>query len=511
MSRLLKSPFAKEISFCLLSAILLIFSFPRANLWILSWFGFVPLFFVLEDKSKAKAFLFAYFTGVIFWSGIIYWLIHVTLPGTIVLILYLAIYFGIFGLIVSSIIHRPCLAGRQASSIIPSLFIPSVWVLLEYLRSHLLTGFPWALLGYSQYLNLPIIQIADITGVWGVSFLIMMINMAVYSIVCRKMLTAREKQKYLLPALFIIISLIYGYYKLYHLRVNTYGLPLKICVIQGNIPQEAKWDSRCMESILKKYLSLTASAARENPDLIVWPEAASPGILGEDDWVFQEIFSLAKKIKIPLIVGAVVKEGDHYYGSALLVNSSGSIAARYDKLHLVPFGEYIPFKKTFPFLQTIVPIGDIERGKDYTVFKSPAKFSVLDCFEDTFPELAREFVKHGAKFLVNITNDAWYKKTSAPYQHLQASVFRALENRVYLVRAANTGISGFISPEGKIISLVKNEKGQNLFISGFDTNYIKLPLKNYSFYTRHGDIFIAACFLFIFYGIIRRIRKAKIK
>lgn len=501
-----------RILLCLLSAVLLILSFPNFNFWFFAWIGFLPLFLAIQKTtSRFQAFLLAYLTGIIFWAGIIYWLVHVTLLGSIILILYLAIYFGAFGFFFKTCSLQPTTYDL--------LFIPSLWIILEYIRGYLFTGFPWALLGYSQYLNLPIIQIADITGVWGVSFLIVCMNTAVYSIVCCKSspfgeashYAVKEKQKYLLPALFIIISLIYGYYKLYHLRVNTYDLPLKICVIQGNIPQEAKWDSRYMESILKRYSSLTASAAKENPDLIVWPEAASPGILGEDDWVFQEIFSLAKKIKIPLIVGAVVKEGDHYYGSALLVNSSGSIAARYDKLHLVPFGEYIPFKKTFPFLQTIVPIGDIERGKDCTVFQGPAKFSVLDCFEDTFPELAREFVKHGAKFLVNITNDAWYKKTSAPYQHLQASVFRALENRVYLVRAANTGVSGFISPEGKIISLVKNEKGQNLFISGFDTNYIKLPLKNYSFYTRHGDIFIAACFLFIFYGIIRRIRKAKIK
>lgn len=501
-----------RISLCLLSAFLLILSFPNFNFWLFAWIGFLPLFLAIQKTtSRFQAFLLAYFTGIVFWTGIIYWLVHVTLLGSIILILYLAVYFAVFGFFFKTYNLQPKTHNL--------LFIPSLWIVLEYIRGYLFTGFPWALLGYSQYLNLPIIQIADITGVWGVSFLIMMVNMAVYSILFRKPSPFREashpvlkeKQKYLLPALLIIISLIYGYYKLYHLRVTAYGRPLKVSVIQGNIPQEAKWDSRYMESILEKYSSLTVSAAEENPDLIVWPEAASPGILGEDDWVFQEIFSLVRKIKIPLIVGAVVKEDEHYYGSALLINSSGSIADRYDKLHLVPFGEYIPFKKIFPFLEAIVPIGDIARGKDYTVFQVPANFSVLDCFEDTFPELAREFVKRGAKFLVNITNDAWYKKTSAPYQHLQASVFRALENRVYLVRAANTGISGFISPEGKIISLVKNKMGQELFISGFDANYIKFLLKNYSFYTRFGDIFIATCFLFIFYGIIRSIRKAKIK
>jgi len=162
----------KDYIFCVLSAILLIFSFPNFNLGFFAWFGFVPLFFVLEDKSKWKAFFLSYLTGIVFWLGIIYWLIHVTLPGMIILVLYLALYFGIFGLIILSAIRYPLSATI--------LFIPSVWVLLEYVRAHLFAGFPWALLGYSQYLNLPIIQISDITGAWGVSFLVMLVNVSLY-------------------------------------------------------------------------------------------------------------------------------------------------------------------------------------------------------------------------------------------------------------------------------------------------------------------------------------------
>ena len=520
----------KDFFLCILSAIFLILSFPNFNLWIFAWFGFVPLFFAIQNKSKTKAFLISYIAGVIFWASVIYWLVHVTLPGTILLILYLALYFGFFGLFYTLYAIR-----------YPLISIPSLWVLLEYIRSHLFTGFPWALLGYSQYLNLPVIQIADITGAAGISFLVMMVNVLIYSVISRKSSVVSSKQRCLLPVLLLFITLVYGYFKIYYLPLITYHLPLKISVIQGNIPQELKWDISSRSYILDRYIQLTEKAVALKPDLIIWPEASTPGLLGENNWGFEEVFDLSKKAKIPLLIGSVVKDGANYFNSALLVDTEGKVSQRYNKLHLVPFGEYIPFKKTFPFLETVVPIGDITAGKEYTVFSGPVsrlagepvsrlagervdrlagervngltdkwvnrqtgklanrqtKFSVLICFEDLFPELSRRFVKRGAQFLVNITNDAWYKKTSASRQHLQASVFRAVENRLYLARCANTGISGFIEPTGKIISRVKDESGRDTFISGVDTREIGISKKSLSFYTKYGDIFIAICFLFI--------------
>jgi apolipoprotein N-acyltransferase len=500
----------KDIFLSLLSSLLLTLSFPNYNLWILAWFGFVPLFFILENKSKAKAFLFFYFTGVIFWSGIIYWLIHVTLPGTIVLILYLAIYFGIFGLIVSSIIHRP-------SSIVPSLFVPSVWVLLEYLRGHLMTGFPWALLGHSQYLNLPVIQIADITGAWGVSFLVMLVNTTIYAWVTKSPSHQVTRiKKTVLTLLCIVITLGYGYYKLYpsprhpappagrHVTTS----PVKVSVIQGNILQELKWNPGAKDYIINKYLGFSAQAVKDKPDLVIWPEAALPVILEEEPIFFERVKDFARGNKTSLLLGAVTKRDNLYYNSALLVSGRGEPAGRYDKLHLVPFGEYIPLKRILPFLETIVPIGDISAGREYTVFSQGTRyFSVLICFEDLFPELASGFVKSGAQFLVNITNDAWYKKTSAAHQHLQASVFRAVENRVPLVRAANTGVSGFILPSGKIISLVQDKNGREIFIDGYKAEKIALQKRPLSFYARYGDIFVALCFLFVLYGIISPFKK----
>ena len=492
-------------SLSILSGILLSLPFFDGRLWIFAWFGFAPLFFALRGKSKGRAFLLSYFTGVIFWAGTIYWLIHVTLLGQVLLILFLSLYFGFFGLFV--------FASRQAPGAIRLFFIPSLWVFLEYLRAHLFSGFGWALLGYSQYLNLPIIQIADIFGAYGVSFLIIMVNLALWELIVvlgikYQVSGIRRNFSFLVPFFCLLFSLAYGFYKLYRTPNHEPRTALEISVIQGNIPQELKWDKGSQALILDRYAQLSQKAALEKPDLIIWPEAASPGFIGvaEDDWLSEHIFAVAKETGIPLLLGSVVRENKNYFNSALLIDRQGRIAGRYDKLHLVPFGEYVPLKELFPFLETIVPVGDFTSGDSYTLFSlSPSalpplsgpagacpvrnysairkekevsdgagvKFGVLICFEDTIPELSRNFVKKGADFLVNITNDGWFKETKAPYQHLAGSVFRAVENRVPLVRAANTGVSCFIDSRGRIKAKVA-ENGKDIFVSGTKTETIFL-------------------------------------
>jgi len=321
------------------------------------------------------------------------------------------------------------------------------------------------------------------------------------------------RKKLILPIACLVSVLIYGFFKLSPHNPQPTPTPIKVSVIQGNIPQELKWDERAMGYIVEKYSRMTEEAAKEKPDLIVWPEAASPGLFGQDDDIFDSFYALAKRIKVPILLGAVTRSKDMFFNSALLIDQNGQIAGRYDKLHLVPFGEYIPLKKYLPFLETVVPIGDIEKGRSYTVFKSPVTsyqlpvtFSVLICFEDLFPELSREFTKRGAGFLVNITNDAWYKLTSAPYQHLQASVFRAVENHRFLVRSANTGVSGFIAPSGKIISLAGDGSGRHIFVDGIDTQTLGVFSAKPGIYTRYGDWFILACLINVLYGLIRRVK-----
>ncbi|MDD5477417.1 MAG: apolipoprotein N-acyltransferase [Candidatus Omnitrophica bacterium] len=467
-----------------LAAVLLSLSFSSFNLWLFGWCGFIPLFVALENKSLRQSFIAAYLCGIVFWSLTIYWLIHVTLAGQIVLILYLAVYPAIFGgVFYFSRSFSP--AGRL-------FFMPASWVLLEYIRSHLFTGFPWSLTGFSQYKILPVIQIADVTGAWGVSFLVVLVNVALYLILRKQ---SRVKV-FLICAAILFLSLAYGFYKLsYKPDLAGKGRRLKISVVQGNIPQYLKWNKQAVDFILNNYKELTAAAAQDKPDLVIWPEASVPGLWGQDDAEFKQVFSLASRLKINLLTGAVSRFGQSYFNSALFIDNSGEPIAIYNKLHLVPFGEYVPFKNIFPFLETIAPIGDIEPGRDYTIFSQPADFGVLICFEDLFPELSRQFIKRGARFLVNITNDAWYKEGSAPYQHFAASVFRAVENHVYLARAANTGISGFIDPCGRILSLVGDAHGREIFVKGYSSQDIYLIPAKRTFYSRYGDVFIIFCLL----------------
>lgn len=472
---------------CLASVVLLSLPFFNGNLWLLSWIGFLPLFYLLEDKNPAKAFSWFYLFGLLFFVTVLYWLIHVTMLGWIALSAVLALYFGLFGLIISPIYN--------IKKTFPVLIVPCVWICLEFLRGSLFTGFPWVLMGYSQYKNLPIIQLADITGAYGVSFLIVLTNVIIYKLLKEKKIVIRY-----VISLLVIIALVlgYGYLKL---NKEIAGEKLRVCVVQGNIPQEKKWQYDLQPYILGKYLALTRQAAKDSPDIIIWPETSVPGDLEEEPLLFNNVFYLAKEINTDLLVGTIASDEGDFYNSASLISKKGFVEKRYDKLHLVPFGEYIPWKTIFGFIYDIapVPIGDFGFGKEYTVFEldeKPGKtFSVLICFEDVFSYLSRDFVKRGAKFLVNITNDAWFKQTAEPYQHLQSSVFRAVENRVWVVRAANTGVSCFVSPKGEVISSVKDkDSGKEIFIPGYKTQDIYLA-DNKSFYLRFGDIFVLCCFI----------------
>ncbi|MFA5310759.1 MAG: apolipoprotein N-acyltransferase [Candidatus Omnitrophota bacterium] len=488
---------AAEFWLCLSSALLLALPFLTPRFSLFAWFGFVPFFLMLRGKCALRAFILSYLTGIIFWCVTIFWLINVTLLGLILLILYLALYFGLFGVLLCRLINAKYLL----------LTVPSLWVILEYARSHFLTGFPWSLLGYSQYLNLHIIQVSDITGVWGVSFLIVMVNTVIYSALISRPFVSRKTAGLFLFLTFLFSSVIgYGYCRISFLSQINPGdsaKPVKLAVIQPNIPQDLKWQMHSRLFIMQRYFELTNMAVKDNPDLIIWPEASLPVVLEEELEYFLSLRDYIAENQRPLLFGSVTSRGSLYYNSALLISGQGEPLNQYDKLHLVPFGEYIPFRGSLRFLDTIAPIGDIAGGDDYTIFRFPDSFGVLICFEDVFPGLARNFVKKGARFLVNITNDAWFGKTPEAYQHLAASIFRAVENRVYLVRCANTGVSAFISPLGKIVSRVKNDKGEDIFVQGHKTETIYPYFDRLSFYGKYGDFFPFLSALLLLFGIIR--------
>ena len=494
------SAFSFQLLLVLISSLLLILSFPNFNFEFLAWIAIVPLFFAVEGQKPFKAFLSSYLAGFLFFLGTVYWLIHVTLPGMIIVVLYLALYFGFFGLVIAS----------RASDKSFIVLAPAAWVAIELVRAHFLTGFGWALLGHSQSYTPAIIQIADITGSYGVSFLIVLVNTAIFLAI--KNFKAKDLAVgYVMIASFLVfVSLSYGMYRLNNIFT---GEKLRVAIIQGNIPQVKKWSPNYREEILNKYEALTNEAAEKRVDLIIWPETSVPGFLETEHELSDRIKALAVKTATPILVGAPREDEeskDAYYNSAILFSKGGMILGRYDKIHLVPFGEYVPFRRLLSFVENFAPspIGDFAFGRNYTVFKffiernarekeytwrmlKNVKFSTLICFEDIFPDLTREFVKRGALFLVNMTNDAWFGDTAAPYQHAQASVFRALENRVNVVRATNTGLSCFIDQKGRIVDPV-GRGGKNLFVDGFSIHEITLtPVR--TFYTVYGDVFAYIC------------------
>jgi len=470
----------RKIALAVFSGLILAAAFPEHNINILAYVAFIPLFISMKETTVKEAFKLSLLAGLAFFGAAIFWMRHVSWPGYFTLILILAIFFGLFGILFSYGMRRPKYAV---------IFLPACWVALEWARSNLFTGFGWVLLGHSQYLNTQLIQIADITGAYGVSFVIMAINTAAY-----RALTEGVKKSALtgLAAIMLFLAVLgYGYW-----RMNEPVAParsIKISLIQGNIPQAMKWDPEYKEEIIEVYTSLTEAAGMDHPELIIWPETSLPGFV-EDDALFERLAALAIETRAHLLIGAPSyrEEEDSMYNTAFLISPDGKIAGHFDKIHLVPFGEYIPFEESMGFLRRFInkPIGMFKKGRGYTVLEtdSGVKFGALICFEDIFSGLVRNFTKRGARLMVNMTNDAWFMKTGAPYQHAQSSVFRAVENRVPVVRAANTGLSCFIDSRGRITGAVSSN-GEEIFVRGYKTSVVDIP-EGSGPYSRFGDIFI---------------------
>lgn len=492
----------QRLFFCILSSALLWSSFPRLDWECAAWIAFVPWLFAIAKTTKRRAFWLSYLSGFLFFLATLAWLVQVTLAGLIILCFYLAFYFAFFGYFFAGVTKR--LPVQRFSVII---FLSCLWVLLEYLRGALLSGFPWALVGYSQYQNIAFIQFADSTGALGTSFAVVFVNLCVFALVqqfLKRNSTVGLKFVLAIAAVFLA-TYSYGLYSLAkYSSMREQGAVLRVALLQGNIAQEQKWQSVYRAPIKAHYRALSREAALSNPDVIIWPETSFPdSIVDGDQGAMSEIFDVVKETGRPLLFGAIFEAGDSYFNAAFLVAPRAQHAQLYRKIHLVPFGEYIPLRRYLPFLEQLIPIGDFEAGKEYAIFQANNRageafdFGVLICFEDTMPELARQFRLRGADFLVNITNDAWFGESASPYQHLQASVFRAVENRAYVLRAANTGISCIIDENGRIAHRVKDAAGKDIFVRGFIRADARKS-KALSFYTRAGDWFVVLCAAYIF-------------
>lgn len=504
-----------DIILSIISGLMLVLAFPPFDFFPFAWIALVPLFIALWEKNAGTSFLIGTLTGFVFFLGTIYWVFHsmyfygyIAAPLSalilILLCLYLALYTGVFSVLFNYISKR---------SRLPALMIvPFLWITLDVMRTYApILGFPWSSLGYSQYKFLPLIQIADVTGIYGISFLVAAINSAIFDVIFywpKKMMKEPLLPRWPLTLSIMILLmtitgiLFYGYKKL---SENTNSRSIKVSIVQGNIPQDKKWEAKFQREVLDTYKRLSLSVSANSPDLIVWPETAVPFIFGYDNILTQDIISFQKQLGIHLLFGSMLaKDADRLSNSAVLLSPDGDILSTYDKIHLVPYGEYVPLRKLFPFIEKItVGIGDFLPGKEPVVMQTPfTKIGNLICYEIIFPGLVRQFVDKDANVLVTITNDAWFGRTSAPYQHFYMSVFRAIENRVPVVRAANTGISGFIDSRGGIISK------SDIFVEDALTENIAIGNEK-SFYTKHGDLFAYLCMAYTVLMIMLRLFSKK--
>ncbi|MDH5430090.1 MAG: apolipoprotein N-acyltransferase, partial [Nitrospirota bacterium] len=456
-----------------------------------------------------KAFRYGWLAGTIAFVGTTPWVItamhqfgQVPFVVSGLLMLLLASYLGVF---VGAYAWGYVRVQRSCSSWL-WLAAPALWVSLEYLRTYALSGFPWMLLGYSQYQWLPVIQLSDMTGVYGVSFLVVMGNVAITSILMRvwqrkdNISGSFPWQPALAFSVMLSAALVYGHWQINQQAiVDTTAKSLSIGLIQPNISQDKKWDAAYIDETLNRYTNLSKQTGR-NLDLLIWPEAATPFFFEKEIGYQKTILSILRNTQSPLLFGSPTlrfePDGTPFLlNSAYMLSPEKLLTGRYDKRHLVPFGEYVPLKWLLFFLEKlVVGIGDFKPGQGPMTLSLPesverphASIGVPICFEIIFPDLVRQMAKEGANVLVTLTNDAWFGDSSAPYQHFSMAVFRAVENHVAVARAANTGISGFIGPDGRILTQTP------IFTEQAVTGSIPLRTSPPTFYTQYGDVFSWGC------------------
>lgn len=480
-----------------LSGILIALAFPLPSLAPLAWIALIPLLIALEGQTPAAGFRLGFITGFVAYAGLLYWVTIVMttygkLPWAVSITLWwslaawLASFYGLTAWV--------AVRGKQRGCKWVVL-LPLAWVSADYLRSFLLTGFPWTMLGHSQYRLLPLIQVADLTGVYGITALIVLANVVFYRIL--RALAGAEIPYPAKSAVLLVAALAatfwYGFHRLNSPLPNA--TPLRVALIQGNIDQSIKWSPTFREETLEIYSSLSRQAVSRGPvDLVIWPESAAPFFFQEESPASQRIRRTARELNVSLLFGSPAVDLRHgkpaYLNSAFLLDRNGNLLGRSDKMHLVPFGEYVPLAQLLPFVHKLVHgIGDFVPGKQIKALEpGNAPLGVLVCYEAIFPELARAYVNNGSRVLVNITNDAWFGRSSAPWQHLSMATFRAVETRTPLVRAANTGITSIVDQNGHIKGMT------SLFKEAVMLGEV-LPGSADAPYLRVGDLFARACLI----------------
>jgi apolipoprotein N-acyltransferase len=502
----------------LLSGVLQILIFPLPGLYVLSWVSAAPLLLAilqarrpetlqlsgsgvrLLPASPAQAFLLAYVSGIVWYAGTCYWVydtMHqyggLSAPAALGILLlfclYLALYNGVFGLLISLAAEGRSPFHRRAL-----ILSPFLWVTLEFARTRI-SGFPWDLLGTVQVENVPLARIAAFVGVYGISFEIMLVNSA---IAAAFIVPRHRRQALLMAAVAAIFVLQAGRW----LPLPPAPADRIAYLVQENIPilDNSAWTKDYFEGTLRELNWITvrppaAGRNQQSPSLVVWPESPAPFYTG-DPWFRMAASQTARESRAWLITGSIgitnasanPVKATEAFNSAVLVSPDGDWVGRYDKVHLVPFGEYVPFRKLFAFAGGLTKeVGDFSAGNLREPLNAGGvKLGVFICYESIFPDEVRQFAANGAQVLVNMSNDGWYGDSGAYAQHLNQSRMRAIENNRWLLLATNTGVTASVDPNGRLVARLQRKVRATL-----SAPYALADVT--TFYTRHGDWFAYLC------------------
>ena len=417
-------------------------------LHFLAWVGLVPVLFVIDRVSPRRAFVIGLMFGSCFALFSLFWLIFLQIPTTVKLVM-------IFGLVLLFLYYGLYFAVSFAASVRTSLWCLPLFISgLELVKGIGEIGFPWLSLGYSQVHYALLIQQASVYGLYGLSLWLVLLNMAIY-----KLLRARKLPYAIAAVLIFCAPLVFGAIRM---KSQPDGHRVVVGIVQPDIDPNLKFTRELRDKTFSRLLDLSARCVEyarvrySAPcDIIIWPESATPIFLKSANVFQKKIFAFVDSVQTPLLSGTPIYDQDHknIYNGAVLLEPGSVLRQEYRKVHLVPFGEHIPYDRYIPLFRKIdLGEGDYDPGFDYTVFRlKNAAFSCLVCFESIFPELSRRFVREGAGFLVNITNDGWFGRISGSQQHNDMAILRAVENGVPLVRCANTGISMVTDEYGRIL------------------------------------------------------------
>jgi len=532
----------------IVAGLLLAASFPKIGIAGLAWVAPALMLAAALGKRGAESFRIGYVAGLAHYLASLYWLLLIpyrwhSIPlgpaaGWLSLSAYLALYPATWVWLVARV-HSPRSTVHGPQSTVHSLegaypcWLPegfggvlarswgqrtlwtisgaALWVALEMVVVRLFTGFPWNLLGSSQYQMVPLIQIASITGAYGISFLVVWVSLSLLSaglmVVLRPTLRSAWMGEIILPLVVVALVFNFGFRQL--AGDSPSDRKLRLCLIQPSIPQTLIWDTSRDRERFGDLIHLSEQALTSHPDLLVWPEAAVPSYARWDTNTYPAITNLVCQYRTWLILGsddlglpahpAPANEYE-FYNASFLVNPAGEFVSRYRKRNLVVFGEYIPLVRWLPFVKWFTPIeGGFTPGDcpvPFTLTNLNVKTSTLICFEDTFPHLARECAEDDTDFLVNLTNNGWFGESAAQWQHAAAALFRAVENGLPLVRCSNNGLTGWVDAHGRLRQIFRDDRG-TVYGAGFLTAEIPLPAAGErrapTFYHRHGDWFGWAC------------------